>query len=136
MSVLRWVISDPYDGSSYHFPRNPTAMTSLYPDINLTGSATTAGTMLLWQGATALKEWTFTGPILDAQQLADLNLWVLQKNRRLNLTDHFGRVINLVFTKLDAIPKRRLNYYWSHDYTVTAQVITVGAPSVGPVGPV
>lgn len=139
MSVLRWKITDPYDVSSltntYVFPRNPSEMTSPYPDRSITPQTTSAGKVLMFEGATTPKQWTFSGPILEKQQFLDLQTWVYTKNRRLDLTDHFGRVISCVFTSVEMTPKRRVNYYYSHDYVVTALALKVGVATVGVLGP-
>jgi hypothetical protein len=136
MSVLRWVIVDPYDTNSltntYHFPRNPRDMSSVYPDRPVTAMTTTAGKVLLYEGATPPKPFTFSGPILDKQQFLDLQTWVYTKKRRLNITDHFGRVISCILTTVDMVPKRRVNYYYSHEYVVSGLVLGVSA-ATGPV---
>lgn len=139
MSTLRWVIVDPYDPNpltnTYHFPRNPSEMSSPLPERAVSSMTTSAGKTLLYEGATPPKQWTFSGPILDKQQFLDLQKWVYTKKRRLNLTDHFGRIISLVFTAVEMTPKRRVNYYYSHDYVVTALVLSVGPATVPPTGP-
>jgi hypothetical protein len=140
MSVLRWVLNDPYDSNPatnhYTFPRNPVSMTSVYPERSISATTTTSGKILLYEGTTPAKSFTFSGPILDKQQFTDLHTWVYLKKRRLFLTDHFGRKIAVVFTTMDVVPKRRVNYYWSHDYTITGLIMAITGPSVGDVGPV
>lgn len=138
-TVQRWVIVDPYDTNPatnhYTFPRNPAEMSGVYPERALSPLSTTAGKILTFEGATPAKSWTFSGPLLDKQQFTDLHTWVYLKKRRLVLTDHFGRDITLVFQSLDVVPKRRLNYYWSHDYTVTALILKIERLRVGDTGP-
>jgi hypothetical protein len=140
MSVLRWVIVDPYDANpttnTYTFPRNPAEMSSVYPERAVSSLATTNGKVLLYEGTTPPKQFTFGGPVLDKQQFLDLQTWVYSKKRRLNLTDHYGRVISCVLTAVDLVPKRRINYYYSHQYEVTGLVLSVGAPTVANTGPV
>lgn len=138
-TVKRWVITDPYDTNpatnTYHFPRNPADMTSVYPERSVATMTTSAGKVLAYEGATPAKSWQFSGPLLDKQQFTDLHTWVYLKKRRLILTDHFGRNITLIFQTLDVVPKRRTNYYWSHDYTVTALILGIQGLSVGADGP-
>lgn len=139
MSVKRWVITDPNDTNSstntYTFPRNPASMTSVYGARSVSNLTTTSGKILLYEGTTPAKQWSFSGPILDKQHFTDLNLWVYTKKRRLNLVDHFGRTIELVFTEFDAVPKRRVNQYWSHDYTINAIITKITGLTVGALGP-
>lgn len=139
MSVQRWVLVDPYDTNTstntYTFPRNPTEMTSVYPERAIQSLSTSNGKVLLFEGTTPAKQFSFSGPILDKQQFLDLQTWVYTKKRRLNLTDHFGRVISCVLTAVDMVPKRRNNIYYSHDYTVTGLVLSVSAATVGELGP-
>lgn len=139
MSVKRWVIVDPNDSNAttntYVFPRNPASMTSVYSARSVSNLTTTSGKILVYEGTRPAKQWSFSGPILDKQQFTDLNLWVYGKKRRLNLTDHFGRTLELVFTELDVVPKRRVNYYWSHDYTISAIVTKITGLTVGALGP-
>lgn len=140
MSVLRWVLNDPYDTNpatnTYTFPRNPESMTSPLGERSLSSLVTTAGKVLLYEGTTPAKSWQFSGPLLEKAHYDALYTWVYTKNRRVNLTDHYGRVLSLAFQTLDAQPKRRVNYYWSHDYTVTALILSMSAATVGNVGPV
>lgn len=139
MSVLRWKIVDPYDTNpatrTYTFPRNPAEMSNIYPTRAVQATATTAGKILLWEGSTPATPFTFSGPILEKQLFLDLQTWVYNKKRRLNIIDHFGRVISCVLTSVEMVPKRRLNYYYSHDYVVNGLAIKVSAPTVGPSGP-
>jgi hypothetical protein len=139
MSVLRWVIVDPYDANpttnTYTFPRNPTEMTSVYPERAVSSLTTSSGKVLLYEGTTPAKQFSFSGPVLDKQHFLDLQTWVYNKQRRLNLTDHFGRVISCVLTTVDLVPKRRVNIYYSHDYQVTGLILSVGAPTVANAGP-
>ncbi len=139
MTVQRWVLVDPYDTNTstntYTFPRNPAEMTSVYPERAVSALATTGGKVLLHEGVTPPKQFTFSGPVLDKQQFLDLQTWVYTKKRRLNLTDHFGRVISCVRTSVDLVPKRRANIYYSHDYQVTGLVLSVTAATVSNLGP-
>jgi hypothetical protein len=139
MSVKRWVLTDPYDTNAatnrYTFPRNPEAMTSLNPERQISSLATLGGQILLHEGNRAAKQWQFNGPILDKAHYDALYEWVYNKRRRVRLTDHFGRTISLVFSQMEAVPRRRVNVYWSHDYTISALVLAVSAATVTDDGP-
>lgn len=133
MAVKRWVLKDPHDSSAngtYTFPRNPREMSSPYPERALTPSATTFGRILLWEGPIPAKQFTFAGPILEKSHFDKLREWVYEHQRRIYLYDHFGRRITTVFQSIDLVPQRRLNYYYSHEYTVSALAIKVSEPTV------
>lgn len=137
--VRRWVITDPYDGNpltnTYHFPRNPSDMTSLHAERAISSMATTNNKTLLYEGITPAKNWQFSGPILDKQQFLDLHAWVYDRIRRVVINDHYGRNISCVLNTFEVVPKRRTGHYYSHDYTVTALVLAVSAPTIGNEGP-
>lgn len=138
MSVLRWVLTDPYDSTAagtYTFARNPKSMTGVFPERAVSSYTTSAGKVLTYEGTTPPKQWTFTGPILHKTEIDTLHGWVYDRKRRVILTDHYGRKITLIFQSLDIVPARRTGYYWSHDYTITALILSVGGPTVTDVGP-
>lgn len=139
MSVLRWKLNDPYDTdtttNTWTFPRNPSSMTSPFAARAVTSMRTTAGKLLTYEGASPAQQWQFSGPILHKGEIDTLYNWVYNRKRRVQLVDHFGRTITLVFTGLEITPKRRTGYYWSHDYTCSALIISVSTPTVTDVGP-
>ncbi len=130
----RWVFSD--ESGSYTFTLNPNAMTSPFGARNIVLRATSAvdGQALLMEGNRQLAEWTFSGRCLDAAHYENLRSWVYDRlGRRVVVSDHFGRRISAVLTKFEPVPRRSVGRYWSHDYTCTAIVISVGAPTVSEV---
>jgi hypothetical protein len=137
--VRRWVITDPYDTNpttnTYHFPRNPREMTSLHRERAVSSLSTTNHKILLYEGQTPAKSWTFSGSFLHMSEYDDLREWIYDRKRRLIINDHYGRNITCVLTALDAVPKRRIGYYYSHEYTVTALVLDVSDPTIGDQGP-
>jgi hypothetical protein len=137
--VRRWVMTDPYDTNSatntYHFPRNPREMTSLHAERAVSSMSTTNHKILLYEGQTPAKAWQFSGPILDKQQFTDLTAWVYDRRRRVVIVDHYTRSINCVLTTFEVVPKRRTGYYYSHEYVVSALVLSVSAPAMGNDGP-
>lgn len=139
MSVLRWKLKDPYDTdastNTYAFVRNPASMTSPLPERAVSSFTTTAGKVLTYEGTTPPKQWQFSGPILHKGEYDALFNWVYNKRRRIQLTDHFGRVLTVVFQSMEVTPKRRNGYYWSHDYTVSCLVLGIAGPSVTDGGP-
>ncbi len=127
--VKRWRIINPNDSNAatreYRFPQNPEKMTSPYPKKSVTSSGTPRGRILLWQGGTGAQQWSFSGPILNKKHLDDLAHWVYDIRNRLVIEDHYGRYIGVYLTDLDAVPRRRVNRYYSHEYTVNAMVLTL-----------
>ncbi len=138
MAIKRWVLRDPSDTNpatnTYTFIRNPREMTSLYQERAITSTPTTAGRILLWEGARNAKQFTFSGPVLEKSLFDALQKWVY-KRRRLILTDHYGREISCVLTNIDLVPKRRVGYYYSHEYTVSGLALAIGQPTVDNEGP-
>lgn len=130
----RWKLED--SGGSYTFTLNPKTMTSPFGQRNIVLKYTTAidGQVVLMEGNRQVPEWTFSGNILDAEHYEALRSWVYDRlGRRVTLSDHFGRRIVCVLTKFDPTPKRAVGKYWRHEYTITAIVISVGAPTVSEV---
>lgn len=135
MTVLRWQLIDPSTSDVYTFPRNPLSMTSPYPVKAVTASGTTNGAILLTEGAPTAQQWSFSGPLLDKQNLLDLLDWTYSRRRRLLIQDHFARQISCYLTGLEVTPVRRTGYYYSHDYTINALALSVSAPTVANAGP-
>ncbi len=130
----RWVLSDA--NGSYTFRPNPNAMTTPFPERSIGYKVTTAidGQTLLFEGNRTPAQWQFSGEILDHDQYEYLRQWVYDRTgRRVVVTDHFGRRIVCVLTKFDAVPKRAIGRYWRHQYTISAIVISIGAPTVNEV---
>lgn len=130
----RWRMYDA--NGSYTFPRNPSGMTSPFGERNIHTKTSSAvdGQVLLFEGAKQAPEWTFTGRTLEADHYEALRAWVYDRlGRRVVIVDHFGRNLVVVLKKFDPIPKRAVGKYWSHEYTVTAIVISISAPTVAEV---
>ena len=131
----RWKFHDPYDSNSgtntYTFEFNPDSMTSPFPTRTINSAHTTAidGQVLLTEGAPQLAQWKFSGTIRKGYQYDMLRSWVYDRNRRIEVTDHFGRVLTCVLTQLDAQPLKKINDYWIHSYTVSGLVISVSQPT-------
>jgi hypothetical protein len=130
----RWTIHDA--NGTYTFFPNPNGMTSPFPARNISAKVTTAvdGQVLMFEGGRQAKEWTFSGDIIDAEQYEALRSWVFDRlGTRVQVSDHFGRVIDCVLTDFKPTPKRAVGKYWRHTYEVSALVTHVGAPTVGEV---
>lgn len=131
--MQRWTLYDPSTAELYTFPYNPREMGSLFGSRNVTSRSTTAvdGQAILFEGNRQPTQWSFSGFLLDHQSHEALRSWALDRTGRLQLTDHFGRVIELVMTGFESTPRRDRNRYWRHEYTVRALVLSVGPATVG-----
>lgn len=137
-TVLRWTITDPYDTNTqtrvYTFPRNPAEMSSIYPDRSISSFTTLHGRVLFYEGTTPAKQFTFAGPVMEKAHFDALREWVYKRKRRVIIRDHFGRKITCVLSSVELVPKRRVNKYYSHDYTVTGLVVSITEPTITDAG--
>lgn len=124
MAVRRWVFTDPYTNETYTVPLNPREMTSPFADLNISQRHTTAvdGRALLFEGSSPPANWQFSGAILDANHYAALLAWK-EKRRRIRITDHYGRQIEVLLVSFNPTPKRSLGKPWRHEYTMDALVL-------------
>lgn len=132
--VKRWTFYCPGTGESYTVPRNPDDMTSPFPERNITTKHTTAvnGQVLLIEGAPQVANWQFSGTVADARHYEQLRHWVNDINQRVQITDHYGRVIECVLVSFAPKPRRDIRRLWSHTYEIKAIVIKVGIPTEVP----
>ncbi len=129
MAVKRWRFRA--EGEDYTVPVNPNAMAPLFPTRAITARTTTAGAVLLFEGARQPAAWSFQGDILNAEHYEALRHWVYDIKQRVIITDHYGRDIQCVLTDFKPEPKRAVNRLWRHTYAVSATVLSVSAPTVG-----
>lgn len=132
MPVQRWKFQDPdttrftpIAQREYTFPVNPREMTSLYADRTVTARATTGGGVVVYEGSSPPKEWTFSGIVYSFEQHEAMRNWLLEKKKRLFVFDHFGRRITFYPVSLELRPKRDIKRYWSHEYRASGLVIAV-----------
>lgn len=134
---LRWQFYDPYDlnpaTNFYDFEISPNTMESPHPERQINAMVSTGGQALLFEGSTPVTSWTFGGVLLHRSQYEMLRAWTYERKRRILILDHFGRRHLAVLRKFDAKPTRSIQYYWRHDWTITAMVISTTAPVVGDV---
>lgn len=132
---LRWQFYDPYDTdpdtNTYTFRIAPNTMTTPHPQRAVNSMVSTAGQALLFEGSTPTSEWSFGGVLLHRAQYLALQGWVYNRGRRVEVFDHFGRRHTCVLTRFDATPKRSLQHYWRHEWTISAIVIRTTGPQVG-----
>lgn len=132
MAVVRWIFNDPVLNESYTVHINPNEMGSLFPQKRITSKTTTAidGKVLVFESKAAPVDWQFSGFLLQPEHHDKLHEWVYDRNYRIRITDHFGRIITCYLTSFTPTPKRSLQHYWRHDYTIQAIVFDVGPPTV------
>lgn len=128
--VQRWTFLDLTTLEQATVPLNPNEMTSPYAARKFTYLTTTAGpagSLVINEGRPEPQQWTFSGEILNQAHFNFLRKWT-SKTSRVQIVDHFGRRINVLFVSFAPTPKRATNYYWRHGYTVTCTVLGVADP--------
>lgn len=136
MPVKRWVFTDPFVGESWTVPQNPREMSSLFGEKAVSMRTTTAvdGQPIVFEGNTPLAQWEFSGTVRTQEHYLELQRWVNKRNR-IVITDHFGRTIPCYLIDFAPVPRRAINVYWFHDYTVRAIITgSIGEPTVGTEG--
>lgn len=132
MAIRRWTFSG--EGETWTVPQNPREMSSPFPTRNVSGRSTVGGRTLLTEGSTPPANWQFGGSIRSREHYDELRRWVYEKKQRVTITDHFGRQIVCVLISFEPVPKRSVNVYWRHDYSIKAIVVSVSNPTVGNAG--
>lgn len=136
MPVKRWVFTDEHAAESWTVPQNPNEMTGLFGEKAVSMRTTTAvsGQAIMFEGNTPLTQWEFSGTVRTREHFEELRRWVNKRNRII-ITDHFGRTIPCYLIGFAPIPRRAIDVYWLHDYTVRAIVTgAIGEPTVGTEG--
>lgn len=128
--VRKWIFQDPATGEVYHFPYNPSQMTSPFGPKNITYTPTTAidGNKLSFEGQQAPVQWQFQGFIRSQAEHDAFIHWVGKRNR-VWISDHFGRAWLAYLTQFEAIPHPANDIPWAQDYTMHALIFD------GPVTP-
>lgn len=124
-TVVRWKFTSLDEATSYQFGVNPNKMGSFIRPRAVDVVTTTApdGQVLLTEGARKPKQTSFGGVILDQAQ-HDAMLGWLDDHQRIYLDDHFGRRWEVFILDFAPEPKKTLNRYWRHDYTVTLLILS------------
>ena len=123
-----WVLQDLMPGGlgSWIMPISPAESSSPYFERQLASKSTTAGRVMVTEGAQPPVEWTFSGLAPDEDFAGKLTAYV-DLNRRCYVIDHRGRAFKVVFLGVDLRPRMRRNFNGTdidgYDYTVTALVL-------------
>lgn len=134
MAVHRWKFKD--QATEITLEINPSEMDGPFGSRTITASATTAGRVLVTEGGFTPKSMNFSGKILTKDQyMTMVDWWVPSPNgshdqRRITVTDHFGRALVVIPMTFDPKPERSPSHYWKHSFTATCMVLSVGSPTV------
>lgn len=120
---MRWQIFDPVTSETYVLPKNPTAMTSLGAQHKTTSFVTSPidGRTRAFRVPDQPHAWTFTGRLRDKDTYDQLLAWCHRANR-VQVTDHYGRVHDVLLTKFTPLPmeKSGVGNAWLFSYQVDA----------------
>ena len=114
------MFTDPTDGSTYVFPQNPNKMTSPYVQHSTTMMpySPVDNRTRTWRTPQKPYEWQFAGNIRHKDFYDALVAWYV-KNRRLHVTDHFGRTWDVQIVNVELTPQRcSRTVPWRYSYTV------------------
>ena len=135
VTVERWRFINPANGTFYQFPNNPREMSEVFPQRNITAMTTAAlnGQPLLWEGAVAPWEWTFSGDILTRAHYEAMQTWFYTRSiGTFQIRDHYGRVFNVSPLQFKPKPKTTVGMYWRSTYD--CRVLVLGMPTTATVG--
>jgi hypothetical protein len=124
----RWLFEDPILASSYRVPFNPNKMSDPFPQKALEALANVHGVhRTLRRGTMTPKEWTFSGVIREQDHYDQLLFWS-QKANPINITDHYGRIFNVVpvrFNPTEKRPSATVPDKYNYDFTVLVLGVTL-----------
>jgi hypothetical protein len=117
----RWQIYDPVVHDTYHFIHNPATMTSLAQPHTTKSLAVSPidGKVRSQRLPDKPFVWSFSGKVRSSADYAALLAWVNRPNR-LHLTDHFGRVHDVLGQHFSPTPveKSGSGNLWLFAYTI------------------
>lgn len=124
--VVKWTLYDPTVPETYTFPYNPNEGGTPGVSKKITTEVTAAadGSAIIFEGRPDPQKISFSGSILDQQQLDDLMVW-FQKERQLLLTDDLGRQYWVYLTSFSATRERWRSHPWKHKYSAEATILDV-----------
>lgn len=122
MARIAWIFEDPTEGTTEFMQINPNEGASPAFQKNLTKKTTTAGRALVQEGQDSVKQFDFSGVILQKSQYDFLyNAW--NKRHPVLLTDDLGRQFTIYFESFSPTRKLSRTYPWKHDYQATTVVV-------------
>jgi hypothetical protein len=119
--VTRWSINDPVAGDSFRFARNPSAMSSVSQPHRTTShrASPVDGKIRAMRAPDQPFLWQFTGKVRTDLEYKHLLEWSERRNR-VRITDHLGRVHEVLIQGFEATPVERSGNGngWLFTYTV------------------
>lgn len=124
MAVVKWRFDDLTNSTFVVFDINPNAGGSPQLQKTITTQSTVApgGKTLIFQGADAVPQITFSGTILTQTQY-DLYVTWFNKSHQLKLTDDLGRVTMIMITQFQPQRVYQASRPYYHTFTVTAMIV-------------
>ena len=119
--MARWQLYDPVALDTFHFSHNPATMTSMAQPHTTKSLATSPIDGKVRSARTPDKPfvWSFSGKVRTKAEYDALDAWVNRPNR-LRVTDHFGRVHEVLGQHFSPTPveKSGVPNPWLFGYTV------------------
>lgn len=117
--VVRWILTDPTDLSTYEFDINPSdgGSPTYSKNINYSNTAGQGGNVLMFEGRDAVKQFTVTGTILTQAHYEAMITW-FSKRHAITVTDDLGRTFSIYITAFTPRRRRSALYPYKHDYTL------------------
>jgi len=119
--MSRWQLYDPVALDTFHFSHNPATMTSMAQPHTTKSLATSPIDGKVRSARTPDKPfvWSFSGKVRTKAEYDALDAWVNRPNR-LRVTDHFGRVHEVLGQHFSPTPveKSGVPNPWLFGYTV------------------
>lgn len=122
MARIAWIFEDPTEGTTEFMQINPNEGASPAFQKNLTKKTTTAGRALVQEGQDSVKQFDFSGVILQKSQY-DFLYTAWNKRHPVLLTDDLGRQFTIYFESFSPTRKLSRTYPWKHDYQATTVVV-------------
>lgn len=122
--VVKWKFDDLTDSTTAQFEINPNEGGSFPYEKNITSQSTLApgGKTLLFEGARAVPEVTFSGTILTQTQYNTMVTW-FSKMHQIRITDDLGRAYMCYIKQFDAKRVRARQSPWKHSYVCTVILV-------------
>lgn len=112
----RWYLTDPVTAATYTFHINPLSGGSPQREKTITEETTTAGGVVLYEGADVPMRGSVSGTILDLAHYQAFTTW-WAKRYPVTMTDDLGRVQTIYITKF-APERQRSQRRYKHQYTL------------------
>lgn len=122
--VRRWTFYDPVTTGTFTLPRNPSKASSPKVDKRISFDVTTGdgGHAIASEGAMAPRTFSFSGVLLDEDELDEMRDWTSRRGL-IRITDDLGRAYGVRFKSASFSRRRMASVPVLHDYSVEVEVI-------------